>query len=105
MFSQRFEEICSVSTFRIFDSFQWRAAMFAVVLLVPFLAGASQYYNDWAAAHLADVPAQAGISNDPDGDVEVNLIEFVFGTDPRMGGGIVGAVNPLSGAPVGTNGT
>src|ERR1700755_1654195 len=69
----------------------------------PFIR-ASQYYNDWTSNHLADIPAQAGPSDDPDGDSEPNLVEFAFGTDPRGGRGIAGAVDPIFGSSSGTNG-
>ncbi len=98
-------KICPRSTLASFDSFSCPrvAVVFSVVALVPFLATASQYYNDWAAAQFSDIPAQAGVLADPDGDGEANLTEFVFGTDPRASGGIAGAVTPVSGAPSGTN--
>src|SRR5262245_37324064 len=68
-------------------------------------AVSAQYYNDWAATHFADIPAQSGPTNDPDSDGEINLIEFAYGTDPRAIGGIQGSVTPLSGSASGTNGT
>ncbi len=67
------------------------------------LAGA-QYFNDWAAARFADIPAQGGATNDPDGDGCANVVEFAFGTDPRAAGGIAGAINPKFGSASGTNG-
>ncbi len=67
-------------------------------------ARGAQFYNDWAALHFNDIPAQSGATNDADGDGESNLTEFVFGTDPRTLGGINGAIYPLSGSASGTNG-
>jgi hypothetical protein len=69
-----------------------------------FPAAGAQFYNDWAAQHFADIPAQSGTTNDPDGDGINNLFEYVFGTDPRAAGGIAGAVNPIFGSTSGTNG-
>ena len=66
---------------------------------------AAQFYNDWATNHFSDLPAQSGWTNDPDGDGEINLIEFAFGTDPRVGDGMGGAVLPRFGSVSGTNGT
>lgn len=67
-------------------------------------APGAQFYNDWAAAHFADIPAQSGWTNDPDGDGEINLTEFALGTDPRAAGGIAGAIKPLYGSASGSNG-
>jgi hypothetical protein len=75
-----------------------------VALILPISTRASEYYTNWAGAHLADIPALAGPLSDPDGDGEVNLIEFVFGTDPRSAGGITGSIFPRFGSPTGTNG-
>jgi hypothetical protein len=77
--------------------------------LALFLSGAihaigAQFYNDWAATNFSDIPAQSGLTNDPDNDGEMNLVEFAFGTDPRAGGGITGAINPIFGSANGTNG-
>ena len=69
-----------------------------------FTAGGAQFYNDWAAANFSDIPAQSSLTNDPDGDGELNLIEFAFGTDPRAASGIAGAINPVFGLANGTNG-
>ncbi|HEY5297943.1 MAG TPA: right-handed parallel beta-helix repeat-containing protein [Verrucomicrobiae bacterium] len=76
----------------------------AVCLSGAVPAFGSQFYDDWAAAHFSDIPAQAGLTNDPDGDGEPNLVEFAFGTDPRAAGGISGAINPVFGSANGTNG-
>src|SRR5438105_142595 len=79
------------------------AALLAVILLAPS-SPAAEYYTNWAASRFADIPTQAGPTNDPDGDGDVNLLEFAFGTDPRASGGIGGALNPRTGAAGGTNG-
>jgi len=65
----------------------------------------AQFYNDWAAVHFSDIPAQSGPTNDPDSDGNLNVIEFAFGTDPRVAGSLNGAVIPVSGPAGGTNGT
>src|SRR5712671_3359419 len=80
------------------------ALVLAVFLFSPFPTIAGQFYNDWAAARFADIPAQGGLTNDPDGDGEINLVEFAFGTVPRAAGGITGAIHPLFGSADGTNG-
>src|SRR5881394_3169930 len=72
-------------------------------LSAPFFVSASEYYTNWASTRFTDVPSQAGPSSDPDADGDANLVEFAFGTDPRVTGGIIGAVNPISGLPGGTN--
>src|SRR5262245_38650674 len=83
----------------------WRRASFVfAAIFLGFSAHGAQFYNDWVAAHLSDIPSQSGTTNDPDGDGEPNLVEFAFGTDPRSGGGITGAVTPVSGSVAGTNG-
>lgn len=76
-----------------------------VFVLFSNFGRGSQYYNDWANGRFTDVPTQSGITNDPDGDGEANLVEFAFGTDPRITGGIVGAMNPIFGSATDTNGT
>jgi len=82
--------------------FLW--SLFAVFLFGMFPASGAQFYNDWAAVHFSDLPALGGATNDPDGDGELNLTEFAFGTDPRAPGGINGAIHLLSGSASGTNG-
>jgi len=80
----------------------------AAILLLFFTvrhSNAAQFYNDWATNHFSDLPAQAGWTNDPDGDGEINLSEFAFGTDPRVQGGLSGAIIPQFGSVGGTNGT
>ncbi|HXT13689.1 MAG TPA: right-handed parallel beta-helix repeat-containing protein [Candidatus Angelobacter sp.] len=70
---------------------------------LPFLlltASASEHYSAWATNRFADIPTQAGISSDPDGDGQPNLVEFAFGTDPRVADETNVAIYPL----VGTNG-
>ena len=76
----------------------------AMLVMVNSVLGA-QFYNDWATNHFSDLPAQSGWSNNPDGDGEINLVEFAFGTDPRAAGGITGAITPQFGSKTGTNGT
>lgn len=66
---------------------------------------ATQFYNDWATNHFSDLPSQAGWTNDPDRDGEINLVEFAFGTDPRVPDGLGGAMTPQFGSASGTNGT
>jgi hypothetical protein len=79
-----------------------------LALLVFFLGllplDGAQFYCDWAATRFTDIPAQSGATNDPDGDGSANLVEFAFGTEPRVPDGITGAVNPKSGSTNGTNG-
>ncbi len=65
---------------------------------------AAQYYNDWAAGFFSGNPSQAGPTNDPDGDGDMNLVEFAFGTDPTVAGANADKVLPLSGATSGSNG-
>jgi hypothetical protein len=90
-------------------TFEFRASFavfgFAIVALtlMPFPLNGAQFYTNWAAAHFSDIPAQSGPLLDADSDGEANLVEFAFGTDPRAGGGIAGAVQPLSGGTSGTN--
>ena len=90
-------------------TFEFRASFavfgFAIVALtlMPFPLNGAQYYTNWAAAHFSDIPAQSGPLADPDGDGEPNVVEFAFGTDPRVGGGIADAVQPLYGGVSGTN--
>ena len=90
-------------------AFEFRASFavfgFAIVALtlMPFPLNGAQFYTNWAAAHFSDIPAQSGPLFDPDSDGEPNVVEFAFGTDPRAGGGIAGAVQPLNGGVSGTN--
>lgn len=90
-------------------TFEFRASFavfgFAIVALalMPFPLNGAQFYTNWAAAHFIGNPAQGDPLADPDSDGEPNVVEFAFGTDPRVGGGIAGAVQPLSGGVSGTN--
>lgn len=73
-----------------------------LALTQPPLDGA-EYYTNWAAARFSDMPAQSGPRSDPDQDGELNVVEFAFGTDPRVPGGIAGSVLPTAGGRDGTN--
>ena len=73
-------------------------------LFVSFSARSQQFYNQWASQHFSDIPTQAGITNDPDGDGEGNLVEFTFGTDPRDAASAGRSVFPVFGSATGTNG-
>ena len=90
-------------------TFEFRASFtvfgFAIValMLMPFPLSGAQYYTNWAAAHFTNNMSQSDPLADPDGDGEPNVVEFAFGTDPLAGGGITGAVQPLSGGVSGTN--
>ncbi len=75
----------------------------AVLVFQTEYAQGAEFYTNWVATHLSDIPAESGPLFDPDHDGEANLVEFAFGTDPRAGGGISGAVNPISGGMGGTN--
>lgn len=65
---------------------------------------AAQYYNDWAATYFSGNPAQAGPTNDPDGDGSANLLEFAFGTDPTVAGANADTVIPQFSSTTGSNG-
>src|SRR5437660_5624439 len=73
-----------------FNRFRLSLTVLAILPLGCVLSKASGYYADWTNSHFADIPSQAGPSSDPDGDGEANLVEFAFGTDPRVVGGISG---------------
>jgi hypothetical protein len=73
--------------------------------LTPFSLEGAQFYTNWADAHLSDIPAQSGPLSDPDQDSEANVVEFAFGTDPRVAGGITGAVQPVFGGTDASNAT
>ena len=65
----------------------------------PGPAQGAQFYTNWAAAHFGDIPAQSGPLDDPDGDLELNVVEFAFGTDPRVPDSTGSALTPrFSGA-------
>jgi hypothetical protein len=76
--------------------------MGALALAQSPLDGA-QYYTNWAAAHFSDIPAQSGPLSDPDQDGQLNVVEFAFGTDPRVAGDFAGAVQPVFGGTDGSN--
>ena len=79
------------------------ALAIGALALTQFSLIGAQYYTNWAAAHFSDIPSLSGPLSDPDLDGEANVIEFAFGTDPRVAGGIVGAVQPMSGGLRGSN--
>ena len=60
----------------------------------PGPAQGAQFYTNWAAAHFGDIPAQSGPLDDPDGDLELNVVEFAFGTDPRVPDSTGSALTP-----------
>ena len=66
-------------------------------------ASAAQFYNAWVSNRFAAFPTQSGPTNNPDGDADVNLVEFAFGTDPAAANG-GGSVIPKFGALTDTNG-
>ncbi|HSU56111.1 MAG TPA: right-handed parallel beta-helix repeat-containing protein [Candidatus Dormibacteraeota bacterium] len=63
-------------------------------LMLPEIGKGSEFYTNWAAAHFSDIPSQSGPQFDPDGDGQVNLIEYTFGTDPRLASTLSGVLNP-----------
>jgi len=77
--------------------------VFCAMTRLQFPLHAAQYYINWAAVHFSSNPALADPLADPDADGEANVVEFAFGTDPLVPGGIVGAVQPLNGGVSGTN--
>jgi hypothetical protein len=77
-------------------------AVFGLLMPMATSLKASQYYTNWVAAHSLS-SAQRDPLADPDTDGELNVVEFAFGTDPLVGGGIAGAVQPLNGGVSGTN--
>ena len=79
-----------------------------VLALSLFLLGvlpisAAQFYNAWVSNRFAAFPTESGPTNNPDGDADVNLVEFAFGTDPAAANG-GGSVISKFGATSGTNG-
>jgi hypothetical protein len=73
----------------------------SLVLLVLWPSSAAEFYTNWAAAHLSDMPVQSSPLADPDHDGEANLVEFAFGTDPQVAGDFHGLIIPRWGT---TNG-
>src|SRR5438309_3632136 len=63
-----------------------RVGLFFCVLVVVLQADGASFYNDWAAPRFSDIPSQSGPFADPDQDGQTNLVEFAFGTDPRVAG-------------------
>lgn len=66
-------------------------ALFAAFLCLP-RAGTAQFYADWATNHFADLPSQSGPLLDADLDRTTNLVEFTYGTDPRVVDSTAGSV-------------
>lgn len=81
-----------------------------VLCLALWLVGrtglsAGQYYNEWTSNRFTLYPAQANPTNDPDGDGNLNLIEFALGTDPQTHDSTAGQIVPKSSSNSGTNTT
>ena len=68
--------------FMLFARFTCFCLILCWFACAPARLNAAQFYNDWAATHLANSPGQTGPLADPDQDGETNLVEFAFGTDP-----------------------
>ena len=72
---------------------------------LPFLfclnGSSAEFYTNWAAAHFSDILSQSGPSFDPDNDGQTNLIEFAFGTDPRVPSNLSSAFTPSFSNPAG----
>jgi hypothetical protein len=82
---------------------RWIVSCLTLLILLPFQVAGAQFYTDWSASQFSDLPAQSGPTNDPDGDGELNLVEFAFGTNPRSPGGSSGAVTPIISQAAATN--
>src|ERR1041384_4021870 len=71
------------------------AFVLCAVLFAAFRAGGVESYSSGTNSYFGDVPTENGPTNDPDGDGEVNLLEFAFGTDPRSGtASVLNAITP-----------
>ncbi|MGA2240995.1 MAG: hypothetical protein ABSH11_03020 [Verrucomicrobiota bacterium] len=95
----------------LINTFEFRARFaafgfaIAALALMPFPSSGAQYYTNWAVYYFSNNLAQSGPLLDPDGDGELNVVEFAFGTNPTNAvGGITGCVQPLFGSVSGTNG-
>lgn len=75
---------------------KWFAWFFAGIafLGVPELKTA-EFFDQWAASVLSAYPLEQGSLDDPDGDNELNLTEFTYGTNATAPLGIGAAVQPL----------
>ncbi|MEY4490166.1 MAG: hypothetical protein RIQ79_2674, partial [Verrucomicrobiota bacterium] len=80
----------SFSPARVSGRLKARLSAFYLLLaaFLPASAAAAEVYADWVKAYLADLPAQGSPLADPDGDGVVNLVEYAFGSDPRVGDGV-----------------
>src|ERR1043166_3890718 len=77
----------------------------ALLALLPArMFGGTSFFNAWAAARMSDVPAESGVSGDPDLDGKSNLVEFAFGSDPRSAASLPPALSFPAGVKSGTNG-
>lgn len=81
-----------------------RALLLLLLLGINPSLSAAQFYNAWVSNRFAAFPTQAGPTNNPDGDADVNLVEFAFGNDPVIAGANGDKVIPKFGAISGTNG-
>jgi hypothetical protein len=59
------------------------------------LRSPAQFYTNWATANFSDNLSVSSPFLDPDGDSQTNLVEFAFGTDPRVASGLSGVLTPL----------
>lgn len=68
-----------------------------VTLVIPLRSACAQFYSDWATNHFSDLPSQSSPFLDADLDRETNLVEFAYGTDPRVVDSTSGSVIPQFG--------
>src|SRR5207237_677984 len=78
----------------MFIQFTRITLVFSALLLCNFGVNGAQFYNDWAATRFVDIPSQSGPFADPDQDGQANLVEFAFGTDPRVTDDFHGLIIP-----------